>query len=86
MPADLTAGAAQYLRELPETAHMVAPDAMIAAAAHVEREYGVSGYQIGLAWSDWSGAGCFDVRASDGARFRLYVDRYGNVTRVPDAA
>jgi hypothetical protein len=66
---------------LPEPRHMASPDAMIAAAAHVEREYGY-GYRIGLAAIDWRGGGIFAVRASDGARFSLYADRYGNVERV----
>ena len=81
---DHVATHADLLNGMPEAGHQVSPDAMIAAAAHVEREYGY-GYRIGLASADFSGGGLFCVTASDGARFRLYADRYGNVVRVPDA-
>jgi hypothetical protein len=60
---------------------LVSPDAMIAAAAHVEREYGY-GYRIGIKASNWL-TGVFEVHASDGSEFELISDRYGNVTR-PD--
>jgi len=76
---------ADQLNATPEPAHMVSPDAMIAVAAHVEREYGY-GYRIGVASSSWAGHGTFQVRASDGSRFRLFVDRYGNVARVPEGS
>ncbi len=59
---------------------LVSPDAMIAAAAHVEREYGY-GYRIGIVASGLLGGGLFQVRASDGSEFELLSDRYGNVTR-----
>jgi hypothetical protein len=65
--------------------HFVSPDAMIAAAAHVEREYG-SGYRIGVVASGWLGGGLFQVRASDGSEFELVSDRYGNVTRPDEHA
>lgn len=62
---------------------MVKPDAMIAAAAHVEREYGY-GYRIGTEEGLYSGAGIFLVRHSDGSEFRLIADQWGNVDRLPD--
>lgn len=62
--------------------HHVTPDAMMAAAAHVEREYGY-GYTIAVAGHGWTGAGQFEVRHFDGSEFELYADRYGNVTRPP---
>lgn len=58
------------------------PDAMIAAAGHVEREYGY-GYMIGLD-TGVAGGGLFTVRHFDGSEFRLHADRWGNVARVPD--
>lgn len=60
------------------------PDTMIAAAAHVEREYGYSGYRLGCETALVFGGGIFAVRASDGGEFRLFADRYGNVSRLPD--
>jgi hypothetical protein len=59
------------------------PDAMIAAAAHVEREYGY-GYRIGCESGMYSGAGIFLVSCSDGGEFRLCADKWGNVDRIPD--
>lgn len=75
---------AEELRAGREPSSMVAPDALVAAAAHVEREYGY-GYRIGIVSASWTGAGLFQVCAGDGSRFRLYVDRYGNLARIPDA-
>ena len=62
-----------------------APDSMSAAAAHVDREYGCTGYRIGLAGVDRRIA-IFEVVCSDGSRFNLLADRWGNVRRVPDEA
>ncbi len=58
---------------------MVSPDAMSAAASYVGREYGYSGYRIGIE-SD----GLFRVRCSDGGEFHLVSDHWGNVTDVRD--
>ena len=60
---------------------MVSPDAMRAAASYLEREYGYSGYSIGLE-SGGYGGGIFRVRCSDGGEFHLVADRWGNVTDV----
>lgn len=57
----------------------VSTDAMIAAAAHVEREYG-SGYSIGIVDSVMLN-GFFQVRHFDGSEFELVSDRWGNVRR-----
>lgn len=65
------------------TVKMVKPDAMIAAAAHVEREYGSTGYLIGTEEGLNSGGGIFLVSHSDGSEFRLIADRYGNVDLLP---
>jgi len=62
-------------------AHHVAPDAMIAAASHVSREYGYTGYSIAVIGHGWLGSGQFEVRASDGSQFELHSDQYGQVTR-----
>jgi len=61
----------------------VSPDAMVAAASHVNREYGATGYSIAVIGHGWLGSGQFLVRASDGSEFELHSDRYGNVSR-PD--
>jgi hypothetical protein len=81
--AEFVAANADALNAGAEPFAMVSPDAMGAVASHVEREYGY-GYRIGLVSSSFGGAGLFQVLASDGGRFRLYCDRYGNVARVPD--
>lgn len=60
---------------------MVSPDAMGAAASYVQREYGYSGYRIGLETGGYVG-GVFRVRCSDGGEFHLVADRWGNVTDV----
>lgn len=60
---------------------MVSPDAMGAAASYVQREYGYSGYAIGIE-SGGYGGGIFRVRCSDGGEFHLVADRWGNVTDV----
>lgn len=60
---------------------MASPDAMGAASSYVQREYGYSGYVIGLE-SGGYGGGIFRVRCSDGGEFHLVADRYGNVTDV----
>jgi hypothetical protein len=75
---------AQDLNAGTGASHMVKPDAMMAAAAHVERDYGHSGYSLGIISSSWTGSGLFEVSHSDGSRFRLYADRWGNVARVPE--
>lgn len=77
--------ALKILRSLPDANDWVSPEAMIAAAAHVDREYGY-GYRIGIVTSNYTGGGLFCVRASDGSRFRVFADRYGNVERIPDAS
>jgi hypothetical protein len=69
----------------PVAFHMLYPDTMVAVGAHVTREYDMTGYLIQVVYGDGSGA-LFEVSHSDGSRFRLWADRWGNVERVPDAA
>ena len=59
----------------------VTPGAMIGAAMHVEHEYGMSGYRLEVIAAGLLGEGEFLVSASDGSRFEIIVDRYGNVSR-----
>lgn len=63
---------------------LISPDAMIAAAAHVQREYGVTGYAIGVESGSQFGKCIFLARHFDGSEFRLIADRWGNVDRLPD--
>ena len=58
----------------------VSPDALIGVAMHVEHEYGMSGYSIGIVDAVML-SGFFQVNHSDGSSFELVADRYGNVTR-----
>lgn len=60
------------------------PEAMMAVAAHVEREYGY-GYRIGVAHTETPVA-VFEVSACDGSRFNLVADRWGNVQEIPEDA
>jgi hypothetical protein len=61
---------------------LVAPGALSAAAHFVDREYGSHGYRIGIAMS--SGAVvAFEVAHSDGSRFNIIADKWGNVRTVP---
>ncbi len=57
----------------------ISPDAMIAAASHVEREYGY-GYRIAIALTA-TRAAVFEVSHFDGSRFNLVADKWGNVRR-----
>lgn len=63
---------------------MVRPDAMSSAAAHVSREYGYTGYRLGVELGGIGGGGIFLVHHADGSEFRLLVDPWGNVDRLPD--
>jgi hypothetical protein len=56
---------------------------MSAAAHYVEREYGY-GYRIGLAIG--GRVSVFEVAHSDGSRFNIAADCWGNVQRIPDDA
>lgn len=58
---------------------------MMAAAAHVAREYGPYGYRIGLAHTETPVA-VFEVSHYDGSTFNVIADPWGNVQRIPDDA
>jgi hypothetical protein len=60
-------------------------DALFGIAGHVSREYGDYGYRASIIGT-WQGGAIAEVRHSDGSRFLLVADRYGNVARVADAA
>lgn len=78
-----TAEHAGILRDAePEMGSYVAPDALIAVGAHVQREYGITGYRVSVILGN--GWGVFEVQHADGSRFRLCADRWGNVERVPE--
>lgn len=62
---------------------MVTLEAISGAVAHIRRDYGEN-YTIGVVASSMRGGGVFEVCASDGARFELVSDRYGNVWRACD--
>lgn len=64
------------------TGPMADPEALGAVCAYVQREYGLTGYHIGI-----EGMGrfvCCIVRHSDGSEFRLLADRWGNVENVQE--
>lgn len=67
------------MRGAPEPAFSVTPDCMIGVAGYVNREYGLTGYSIGLVVSNWSGAGVFHVEHGDGSCFYLHSDWDGEV-------
>ena len=57
----------------------VKPDVLITAAAYVQREYGYTGYRLGVYAASWTGrSGIFEVKATDGSRFYVHADEYGN--------
>lgn len=59
----------------------ISPDALIAAGGYVNREYGPVGYQF-EAIDSHGPITAFRVRCSDGGRFFVIVDRYGNCESV----
>ncbi len=59
-------------------------DAVSAAAAHVSRNWGDDGYRLGLIKRCGTSV-IFGARAGDGSEFFFYVDRWGNVTDIPQA-
>jgi len=66
---------------MPEYITSATPDAVIAAIAHLERGWG-HGYRIlGLDSPQW-GSARIHVAHSDGSRFTITADRWGNI--VPE--
>lgn len=59
-----------------------APKALSAVAHAVSAHWGLIGYRIRPTGSNIYGDGWFVVAASDGARFVLSADRYGNVREI----
>lgn len=68
---------------LPYPAPGADPECFGAAASHVQREYGETGYRMALEGCGGSRA-VFRVSHFDGSEFRIMADRYGNVRRLPD--
>jgi hypothetical protein len=57
------------------------PDAIIATARYVEREYEGAGFRYRMEMLDAgpTGSALFEVRSNDGARFYIWSDRLGSV-------
>jgi hypothetical protein len=64
------------------TSDSYSPDALMAAAAYVQREYGVTGYRIEPRGASLLGGGLFCVHHSDGSTFLVQADRFGNANTV----
>lgn len=76
---------AEILQHCPrEHSFGVTPDAMMAAGAYVQREFGHTGYIVRLITGDYSGA-LWELSSGDGSTRRLWTDRWGNVGLVADA-
>jgi hypothetical protein len=54
------------------------PDQMSAAAGYISDEWGDYGYRITGIESPTRAVSAFRVVASDGSRFTVFADRYGN--------
>lgn len=61
----------------------IAPDQLSAAGSYIAREWGDYGYRIEAIESPTGRVSVFRVCASDGSRFSVLADRYGN-TRYLD--
>lgn len=62
-----------------------APEALVAAATLVQREWGITGYRVAAIGSTtWTGAVLMQVRASDGSEFWVGATRYGNTVHADD--
>jgi hypothetical protein len=57
--------------------HLVPPAALAACARYVEREWGETGYSMGVANGGGRGVVCL-VRHADGSEFFVWSDRYEN--------
>ncbi len=55
------------------------------AANYVCREYGETGYRIGLCWTTGR-VGVFEVSAGDGSRFNIIADAWGNAETIAEDA
>lgn len=62
---------------------MVDPEAFASAARFVQREWGDVGYRIGFEARD-GGLYVFRCAHSDGSRFWVWADKYGNVGQLVD--
>ena len=65
-----------------EASKFCSPDAMGAASAFVSREYGYTGYRLGLA-ANTGAVSIFEVNHYDGSRFNVVADNWGNVRTLP---
>jgi hypothetical protein len=60
----------------------VDPEVLVTAGSYVQREFGLTGYRVCVIAGLAEGA-LFGVHANDGSGLRVWVDRFGNVERVP---
>jgi hypothetical protein len=67
-----------------EARHFTSCDSLWAAASYVAKEYGDHGYRIGLADTILGRVSVFEVAHSDGSRFNIAADRWGNVRTLSD--
>lgn len=61
---------------------IVNPEQLHAAASHIERNYGHYGYAVEIIESPTAMVSLFHVVHSDGSRFIVAADRYGNTRDV----
>jgi hypothetical protein len=62
----------------------VSIDQLSGAAAFIGRNWGTHGYTFTHIESPTRLVSVFDVRHSDGSRFSIVVDRYGNARELPE--
>jgi hypothetical protein len=60
----------------------ITPDQLASAGSYIAREWGDYGYSIERIESPTRRVSMFHVVASDGARFIVLTDRYGNARHV----
>ena len=62
----------------------VTPDQMASAGGYISREWGDYGYRIEGIESPTHAVAVFRVVASDGSRFAIAADKWGNCRALPD--
>jgi hypothetical protein len=60
-------------------------DAISGAIGAVRKHWGDYGYRVGIAVSNYAGSIIVEVVHSDGSRFNLKSDRFGNVSQWNDS-
>ena len=64
----------------------ITPDQLASAGSYISHEWGDYGYRIEAIESRTSAVAVFSVCASDGSRFAIAADRWGNCQMLPDGA